>query len=496
MTRPSGCAGLIWITGAPAAGKSHLLSEWIQKLQKKWQLCGYTTLQDSARTPDSNTTAKDYHIRVLGSSRVLPWALQKPGTDEPCCPGAREFPESTLRHVMKQVLPALDQSDLCVLEDIGPLELSGEGFGELLDRALSTRDLWVVVSAKKNSLPALRERFATDGMTLVVDLDEKPETDEIRSFLEKELASRLASRIGVCSGLGGLVEVGLGSFLHSFRVPLKGHTLAYIQTLLMVTFGKSLRGRGLFRIAALMGMLKAFSPAGRTIRPMMYIFLQGSIFTVPVWLLGWHLLSVILGSILLNGLTLFLSLFVKYLMFGKSIVTALGNLISTVTDLFGLELDSWLHGILFLFGLKAGIAVLVAVAAWYFHLAPWFLSMGRRAGRFLRPKKTDTGPVTGWRSVRLALRDVFRPMFLLAFLFSLLVIFFFANLTRGELVFLLIRGLTVAFVGFWLFRRINVVQVSDKLRKKFKGDMAVSLIEAMRVLQEESPPVPAPTPEP
>ncbi|MBU1069099.1 nucleoside-triphosphatase [Myxococcota bacterium] len=472
------CAGLILVTGSPAAGKSRLLADWTARLRRKWQVCGIETAPDASRRQGSKAAAPAYHIRIVGSSQVWPWAVRIEGTDE------RQYPETTRTTVVERVRPALPVSDVCVFEDLGPQEIAGHGFSGLVDEALSIGHLWVVASAKRTSMADLRQRFPV-GRTIVLDLDEHPDPEEVFAFLERELDTRLASRIGACSGLGGLVEVGLGSFLHSFRVPLKGHALAYIQTLLLTTFGRSLHGRGLFRISMLMAMLKAFSPAGRTIRPMFYIFMQGASFALPVFLFGWHLFSVILGAIILNGFTLFLSLVVNYVMFGKSILTAMGNLVGTVAGLFGLELDSWLAGLGFLFLLKAVIAVAVAVAGYYFHLTPRLFHLGRRAGAFLRPKNVPREPQTIRQSALGALRDVFRPTFLLAFLLSILMILFFARLTSGELIFLLIRGLCIAFAGFWLFRRINVQKVGVSLQKRFSGSMAVSMTEALRVLQED-----------
>ncbi|MBU1245027.1 hypothetical protein KKD52_07045, partial [Myxococcota bacterium] len=102
------------------------------------------------------------------------------------------------------------------------------------------------------------------------------------------------------------------------------------------------------------------------------------------------------------------------------------------------------------------------------------------------PKNVPREPQTIRQSALGALRDVFRPTFLLAFLLSILMILFFARLTSGEMIFLLIRGLCIAFAGFWLFRRINVQKVGDSLQKRFSGSMAVSMTEALRVLQEDT----------
>lgn len=483
--KPHACAGIIVITGSPASGKSRLLSEWVGRLRrKKWQVCGIETVPGTARLRGSNTTAPQYHIRIIGTSQVLPWAvLSEPKNGETTDETGRLFPESTRAAVIKKVLPVLPNADVCVLEDLGLQELSGRGFGQLLNAALDVDGLWIVATVKKSFLADISAGF--QGMRLiVVDLDETTNPRDVFDFLAAELETRLAARIGACAGLGGLVEVGLGSLLHTLHVPLKGHVLAYIQTLLLITFGRQLRGRGLFRITMLMAMLKAFSPAGKTIRPMLYIFLQGSSFALPVLLFGWNLFSAILGSILLNGVTLFVSMLANYLLFGESILAALGNLAGIAGNLLGISIHSWTGGLLFLFLVKTWLAAAVSITGYYFHLAPKIFSFGYKARSVLRAP-APVGPQNAWQSVKGALGDLLRPFFLLAFGLSILVILFFANISSSQALFAAVRGLCIAFAGFWLFRRISVEKIGNKLQKRFSGPMAVALAEAVRVLQDD-----------
>ncbi len=475
------CAGFIVITGSPAAGKSHLLAQWTSRLRRRWQVCGIESHPEAVRRVGSNTVAESYPIRVIGQSKVFPWAVLRPGTLE------RDYPEETRQAVISRLRPALRVSDVCIFEDLGLQELQGAGFAGLVDEAMQVEHLWVVASAKKATLPEMLARFP-HPCTIVLDVDTHPDPEEVFSFLERELASRLAARIGTCAGLGGLMEIGLGSVLHTARVPLKGHFLAYLQTVMLVSFGRLLRGRGLFRIGTLMAMLKAFSPAGNTVRPMIYIGLQAWAFALPVLLLGWHLVSALLGAVLLNSLTLAFSLAIDTLLFGRGFLPAVGKLVNTVGGWFGLSFSSWQAGLAFLFLLKAGLSLLVALAALRFEFTGPLLRIGRKAGAWMRPASQAPPARRTWRSsLRGAVRDVLRPAFLLGFLVSVLIIWFFARLRSDEIVFLVLRGASIAFLGFALLRRLDVFTLQQAVARRFSPEMAISLAQAVRVLDSATP---------
>lgn len=471
------CAGFIVITGSPAAGKSHLLSQWTARLRRRWQICGIESHPEAVRQVGSNTVAASYPVRIIGESRAWPWAVLRPDSLE------RNYPEETRQAVLARLRPALPVSDVCVFEDLGLQELQGAGFASLVDEALAVEHLWVVASAKKATLSEVLQRFS-HPCTLVLDVDEHPDPEEVFTFLERELGSRLWARVGACAGLGGLIEIGLGSLLHTARVPLKGHFLAYLQTVMMVSFGRLLRGRGLFSIGTLMAMLKAFSPAGNTVRPMIYIALQAWAFSLPALLLGWHLFSALLGAVLLNSLTLALSLAVDTLIFGRGFLTALGNLMNTVGGWFGLSFASWQAGLLFLFALKAAVALPLALAAWWFDLTAPLLHIGQKTGAWMRPRPSSNPARRTWRSsLRGALGDLLRPAFLLGFLLSVLIVWFFARLHSDELVFLALRGASIAFLGFALLRRLDVAALQKALAKRFSPNMSAALAQAVRMLE-------------
>jgi hypothetical protein len=295
-----------------------------------------------------------------------------------------------------------------------------------------------------------------------------------------------AERIGAFAGLAGMVEVGLGSTLHAYRVPLKGHVLAYLQNILLITFGKSLHGRGLFRISFISAMLKAFSPAGAKFRPMIYIFLQGVCFAAPVRFLGWHFFSVVLGSTLMGALTLGLSLCVDYMMFGKSIFDAFSGAIAFASDVLGVDAPSLAVVIGGAFLLKALISFALATTVYYGDAQPLVRLLRRRGEKKRSDVRADhdgkAAPRSARGAARLALRDISRPRFAIMFLISALLLLFFADLSKSDFVSLLVRGLSISYLGFVVIRRIDVRALGVFLDRRMNLGLSESLPAALEVV--------------
>ena len=341
-----------------------------------------------------------------------------------------------------------------------------------------------MAAVKKSRLAAVVAEFQLAG-AVVLDLDEVNAEAGLRSA-RRRIAAADAERIGAFAGIGGLVEVGLGSTLHAYRVPFKGHFLAYLQNLLLIAFGKSLHGRGLIRIAFISAMLKAFSPVGNTFRPMTYIFLQGLAFAVPVRLAGWHIGSVVTGSIMMAWLTLALSLAVDYVTFGRAIFDAFGGAISTVSGWLGIAGPSISQVIAGAFVLKAVIAAALAATAFFGDMQPLVRRLGaRRAGRRTH-RPAGTRPVGARHSLSAtavgALRDMVRPRFVIAFLISVLLLLFFAGLSRSDAVNLVIRGLCISYLGLVAMRRVDVRSVGAWLDRRAGLGLAESLPVALATL--------------
>ena len=371
-------------------------------------------------------------------------------------------------------------SDLCFLGDLGAPVPGGRGFG--CPHLAGSRMVLFGIDAGGLEAVTRAIRFKTVS---IIHLD-RTDPKQALKWIKRRLYDLDADRIGAFAGVGGLLEISLGTTLHAYRIPLKGQLLSSLQNGLLITFGKALNGRGLVRIAFISAMLKAFSPMGNAIRPMMFIFLQGALFSLPAHLLGWNLFSVLAGSVLMGWLTLGISLSMDYLMYGKSIFDAAQNGVGQAFDAVGFGIPSLSQLLIFAFLLRAALSLTVGLVAYFGNVLP---AMSRVARAAVRRKKSHAVPVASAAPKRApkpaavaALFGLFRPKFLVAYLLSLLLMRFFTDLSSAQLTTTAIRGLCISYLGFLLMHRIDVQALGARLDKRFGLDLEKSLpIAAKRI---------------
>jgi nucleoside-triphosphatase THEP1 len=470
---------VILVTGGVGIGKSRLLFHLHEAIRKRWRACGFISF-GQGRVPGSKEPADNYRLAMVGRRKSMPWAVRrKDGSGFEFDQQTREKAEAAVRSDFDGRNP-----EICFLDEIGRLEMNGSGFAELFRFVLESPCKIVVVAVKKNALEEVTSAFAIDA-PVVVDLD-TTDADSAMREMRSQISRRDDERIGAFAGVGGLVEVGLGSILHAYRVPLKGQALAYLQNLLLVAFGNQLGGRGLVRISFITAMLKAFSPMGNPLRPMAYIFLQGCAFSLPVHLIGWNLFAILLGSVLMAWMTLAVSLAVDYLIFGQSIFAAFSGVITTLSGWLGIGILSLFEVLVGIFILKAVLACGVGCLAYFGDMQPLIRRLGRpRTDRSVIKQSAthlDRKRESFFRATRVAIIDILRPKFIIAFFASILIMLFFANLSTGDLLVVTVRGLCVSYVSFLALRRIDVLKVARWVDRKGGLGLSRSLPTALGVL--------------
>ncbi|MCU0663228.1 MAG: hypothetical protein MUC50_12995 [Myxococcota bacterium] len=477
---------VVFVTGSVGKGKTRFLEQLRRVTAPSWSACGFFCVAESPRHSDA-ASASSYRLAVIGRRETLPWARRRPDDR------GFDFCDETLSAATALVREDLSTAnpDICFLDEIGALELGAMGFAALFRDALASPCRAVVVAVKKSVLAEVANEFNV-VTPVMVDLD-KADPSSALKMVVRRLSSTDAERIGAFAGIAALTEVGLGSTLHAYRVPLKGHALAYLQTLLLITFGKALRGRGVVRISLLSAMLKAFSPMGNTFRPMAYIFLQGAVFAAPVRLLGWNLVSVLLGAVLLSCFSLALSLAVDYLMFGVSIFVALTGFVGALCNWIGAPAPSLACVLGAAFGLKIALALGLGLLAYRVDLQPWLRKLPQRWSRRRNPSwlsnddtKRRSLAQTAWAS----LRDLLRPRFVLTLFVSALLLVFFAGLSQGDAATLMARGLCLSYLGFVVMRRVDTRALGDWLDRRAGLGIGESLPVALRMLSQAPPPEP------
>jgi hypothetical protein len=260
-------------------------------------------------------------------------------------------------------------------------------------------------------------------------------------------------------------EVALGSLVHGFKIPLGGHLLSLNQGLILTWCVRRLRARvasvqAINSISLTSGALKALSPMGNRLGPMLAISMQGLLYSCGVLLLGANFAGALAGMFLLALWGVLQPVLVAWLLFGRSVFDGLLKLWGDIASLLGMSEE-------ILWPVLAGFVGLKVLAGWLAAGVAWRLGpQGEQAyiekldGWVSRSRVTPVGRGTGldgqsppsvWRGV---LGDLLSPWFLAGVVLSLS--FFAGTGEHGapEIAFQILRVFGVSILFFWSVRAI------------------------------------------
>ncbi len=465
---------VILITGSVGTGKTTFLMNMSTLLRKRWAIDGFLSLP-TRRPIGINKSAESYNLKFLKESSLIPWATKKVdgfGFD---------FDQNTIELVESRLLSdrAL-RADVMVLDDLGFLEVNGEGFATLFEKVLFSNEKTIVVSVKKEAVLSFIEKFRLSDY-IICDLDEVKGKDR-KKFLYRELNKLDGEDIGIFSTINGVTEVTFGSTLHAMRFPLKGHILVGLQNFFLVLFGKELKGRGIFWISLISACMKSFSPAGGRLKPMIYIFLQGVCFSFPVSIFGWNFVSALVGSMLMQIASLCFKFLSAYFIFGTTVFDSYLNGINRILSFLSLPSVSLLGVLLFLLLSKLIVGLFVVVIGYSFDFSKLLFRWRHRVAR-LEDNCEAISENNSWKQAMLGgLRDMILKRFLLPFIFTLMIIYFFSNLSIQGITSVTIRAFVLSWIAFVISRRINYQRIIGYLNRKELGHIARAMESAVRTV--------------
>jgi hypothetical protein len=263
-----------------------------------------------------------------------------------------------------------------------------------------------------------------------------------------------------------LTEVGIGSLLHSFHVPLSGHFMSLNQALVLCrsqaeSQNRLQSARSICRISVVSALLKSLSPAGKVLTPMLAISTQGLLFSFGVLLAGTGKAGRVLGSVFLSFWGIAQPLILATLIFGKDFFQGLAWTWEKITSSLGLDARYGIQILIALVIIKAILAGLLALVSAQPTLAIWNEQLARKGQSLLgaRPAQRAVSPIQG------TLRDLSSPIFL----FSLFLTGTFVFMSRSEesvsMAWVLVRPVAVAFVIFYLIRVFPGLKFSQWVMK-------------------------------
>ena len=324
---------LIALTGGRGSGKTYVLAGLIDYLRREGRRVDGLLAEAEGRT-ESGRGADRY---------ILRWPLH--GWESLLCQRSAEgcppyhFQESAWEKVGEwaHYMAAGTSPETLVLDEFGRLEARGDGLMRFWPQFLSARPNVMVIAVREAAQSDLESQMGRP-FDLVVAADDP----EVLSRLCELCASAQDwQRVGRFGAAAGAIEASLGSLLNVTRMPFRGPVMSGIQALILYYAGDRLaQPWRVIWIAYVASALKALSPAGNRLRPMVAIAMQGSLFGLAVRIFGWNSWGIQVGAWLVGAWSAMQGFVLQYLLMGRALLDAYGELQAWITQHVGLTIPS------------------------------------------------------------------------------------------------------------------------------------------------------------
>ena len=268
-----------------------------------------------------------------------------------------------------------------------------------------------------------------------------------------DIASRYAMQLS-------LMEIGLGSFLHSFHIPFSGFLLSLNQCFVL---NRSLlhpqSSPSLYlpmTISNTAAVMKTLSPFGKKFAPMLALSMQGLLFNIGALIFGKNLLGRCIGSLLLSLWPMIQPVIIYGMIYGSIFLNMKDfyTLMMAKLPFFNaMNLQTIVLGFIFVhMALSLGVCFLTQF------LPARILDNYDRFLMSYNPShlknSSDTKKKTFLQKSRDVLKDFISPLFLISLLLS--GFFFYATLHSLEAFFFsFFRLIAIAFLTFFIIRNIS-----------------------------------------
>lgn len=264
-------------------------------------------------------------------------------------------------------------------------------------------------------------------------------------------------------------EIGLGSLLHMWHIPLSGHFLSLNQGfILSKATQKSKNYQTAMEISLVVATLKSLSPVGKRLTPMLAITVQGFLFSLGQMLLGVNLFGAIVGMLLLCLWTYVQMILVYILTFGTEIISVAHFFLNKLPKILPFMEPNLVSLILIPVTINLFVAVVVAVLS--------FINKGTKYENYLlKISEKRMGGIFQIQNpgklvltlslkekVLLVFKDLLRPWYLISLL--MMVLFFVINKSdQVQIMWYLLRTAAVSFLIFYTLRFLPVDQWFQKI---------------------------------
>ena len=181
--------------------------------------------------------------------------------------------------------------------------------------------------------------------------------------MKKIQLSDIWLKAAVVGSLWATIEIILGSFFHNLRMPFAGTVLAMISVMLMVSFHRMWKVKGLFwRAGVICALMKSISPSAVLLGPMTGILTEALLMEFFVRLVGGNAAGYLVGGAIALMSTIAHKIVNLLIIYGFDFVNVLVNLYDYAVQQIGIENIQPETALGMLFGLYALLGIAASVA--------------------------------------------------------------------------------------------------------------------------------------
>jgi hypothetical protein len=240
-------------------------------------------------------------------------------------------------HAWAERLQALPPPPLLLLDEFGKFELRGLGLMPAWPHLVAAGPQ-VVVLTVRDDLVGTMEELLGRKFDVVIPAQSPDAFARLQRTCED---FGEWTRIGLVGGAAGGIEMSVGSILHAARIPARGLMMCSLQGAMMTFagFGLAQPGRVIW-VPFISAGLKALSPAGSRVRPMIAICVQGLLYGGTVQALGWNVLAVTVGGALIGAWSALQGILLQYLLMGEDLIRAYDSTVLWLAERWGIAAPS------------------------------------------------------------------------------------------------------------------------------------------------------------
>jgi len=304
---------LVAITGPVGSAKTSLLHDFvIGVMERGHSVDGFVSLAGVRK--DLTKGAESYTLRWIKTGERQLFAQRNEA-------GQFQINPETMDHIdqWSKELPA--KQDLVALDEFGKWEAAGEGLMPYWKAIEASKPRMIVVTLREGCRQQIEARLGRK-FNRVFDAEATDTPAQLRAMFAELKDWELVGTYGASSG--GL-ECSLGSWLHATRFPFVGTIMGSLQAAVLAVASKGLGRKELIVwISTISAGLKALSPAGSRIPPMIAIAVQGFLFAVGAMAGRWTKAGFAFGAFLVGIWAALQGFFIQYLLLGRSLDRAWG----------------------------------------------------------------------------------------------------------------------------------------------------------------------------